>query len=45
MKVKFKIGNHGYGDVNQRGKTLLNFIQEQDQYVMYSFFKKKAQRK
>lgn len=39
------LGNHGYGERNERGVKLLNFLQEHGLYSMSSFFDKKPQQK
>ncbi|CAG4966203.1 unnamed protein product [Colias eurytheme] len=39
------IGPHGFGDRNQRGHMLVNFLEKEGLYLMNSFFKKQPQRK
>lgn len=39
------IGNYGYDQRNERGDTLLNFLQQHNIYAMNSFFPGKPQRK
>lgn len=39
------IGNYGYDQRNERGDTLLNFLQQHNVYAMNSFFPGKPQRK
>lgn len=42
---EFVVGPHGYGDRNERGKTLIEFLLQQRLYVMNTYFKKSPQRK
>lgn len=39
------LGKYGYGERNERGDRLLNFLQENGLYSMSSFFNKKPQQK
>lgn len=39
------VGNHGYNQRNERGDTLLNFLQQHNIYAMNSLFPGKPQRK
>ena len=40
-----KIGQHGEGLRNHRGQMLVNFLEQQDLFLMNSFFKKSPNRK
>jgi hypothetical protein len=44
-KEETKIGDFGYGQRNDRGATLMNYLEEKHLYAMNSFYKKKPQRK
>lgn len=39
------MGKYGYGERNERGQRLLNFLHQENLHVMNSFFDKKPQRK
>lgn len=39
------MGNHGFGERNERGRTLLDFLLQHGLHAMNSFFKKKQSRK
>lgn len=39
------IGEYGYGERNERGEKLLNFLEEHKLFMMNSFFKKNINRK
>jgi len=40
-----KIGSFGLGKRNERGQTLMNFLEQQKLYAMNTFYKKKVNRK
>lgn len=42
---EFALGHYGYGERNDRGTTMLQFLLHEKMYAMNSFFKKKPQRK
>lgn len=44
-KSENPLGKYGYGERNERGSRLLNFLQEHGLYSMNSFFDKKPQQK
>lgn len=39
------IGNFGYGGRNERGTTLMNYLEEQGFYALNSFYNRKPQRR
>nr|ADI61818.1 endonuclease-reverse transcriptase [Bombyx mori] len=40
-----RVGPHGFGSRNDRGQMLVNFLEQEELFLMYSFFKKQPQRK
>ena len=40
-----RIGNFGLGERNDRGRQLMNFLEQQKMYAMNTFYQKKANRK
>lgn len=40
-----RVGPHGFGSRNDRGQMLVNFLEQEELFLMNSFFKKQPQRK